>query len=106
MSGKRNNQRVELRIRIASKDNHISGYTRNLSTGGCFIENSENFCFLPIGSKIPFYLEIPGDYAYMEIEGVVKHHGKEGDGMGIYFEATNYGIKSLIDHFLKNYSRK
>jgi len=104
MSEKRNNQRVRIRIRVVSKDNRIVGYTRDLSVGGCFIESSDDLCFLPIGSEIPFYLEIPGDYAYMEIDGIIKHHGKENDGMGICFETTNNGIKSLMAHFMSNYS--
>ena len=103
MLEKRKYQRIELAIRIASKDNRIRGSTRNLSVGGCFIEKSENFCLLPIGTRISFFLEIPGEYAYIEIDGVVRHHGKERDGMGICFETTNYGIKSLIDQFLRNH---
>jgi hypothetical protein len=103
MSEKRNHQRVEIRIRVASKDNRIVGYTRNLSVGGCFIECSDDLYFLPIGSKIQFYLEIPGDYAYMEIDVMIKHYGKEDDGMGIGFETTNHGIKSLIANFMSNF---
>jgi len=104
MLEKRKEQRIELGIRIASKDNLIRGYTKNLSLGGCFIEKSEDFFLLPIGSRISFSLEIPGEYAYIEFDGVVRHHGKEGDGMGICFEKMNYGIKSLIDQFLRNHS--
>lgn len=104
MLEKRKHQRIELGIRFASKDNRIRGSTRDISVGGCFIAKSENFCLLPIGSRISFFLEIPGDYAYLEIDGAVRHHGKEGDGMGVCFETTNYGIISLIDQFLRNHS--
>lgn len=101
----RKHQRIELEVRVASKDNRIRGFTRNLSVGGCLIDKSDDFNLLPIGSKTSFFLEIPGEYAYIEIDGVAKHHGKEGDGMGICFETTN-GIKSLIDQFLRNYLEK
>lgn len=104
MLERRNHKRVELGIRIASKDSLIRGFTRDLSAGGCFIGKSEDFYLLPVGSKTSFFLEIPGEYAYVEIDGVVKHHGKEGDGMGICFESTNYGITYLIDQFIQSYS--
>jgi len=58
---------------------------------------------LPIGSTIPFFLEIPGGHAYIEIDGVVKHYGKEGDGIGICFGKTKYGIPLLIKKFLQKY---
>ena len=106
MLEKRNHQRIELGIRIASKDNRIGGFTKDISVGGCFIEKTEDFHLLPIGSTIPFFLEIPGEYAYMEIEGVVKHHGKGGDGMGICFDKMNCGVEALIDQFLHNHSHK
>ena len=104
MQKKRKHQRVELEVRIADKDNRISGVTKNISAGGCFVETSEDFHLLPIGSTIPLFLEIPGGHAYIEIDGVIKHHGQEGNGMGIQFETPQRGISSLIDQFLKNYS--
>jgi len=103
MAKKRKHERVKIEIRVASKDHCSKGFTRDVSVGGCFIEKSDDFNLLPIGSKVPLFLEIPGEYAYIEINGVVKHHGKEEGGMGIYFESTNRGIQSLIDKFLQNH---
>jgi len=104
MREKRKQQRVEVEVRITAKDNRISGLTKNISRGGCFLKKSEDFHLLPIGSTIPFYIEIPGGYAYIEIDGVITHHGQEGDGMGIRFESAHRGIPSLIDQFLRDYS--
>ena len=104
MVKKRKHHRVKIEIRAASKDTRSRGFTRNVSAGGCFVEKSEDFNLLPIGSKVPLFLEIPGEYAYIEIDGIVKHHGKKKEGMGICFEPTNRGIQSLIDKFLQNYS--
>jgi len=104
MQKKRKHQRVELEVRIADKDNRISGVTKNVSAGGCFVETSEDFHLLPIDSTLPLFLEIPGGYAYIEIDGVIKHHGHAGNGMGIQFKTAHPGIPSLIDQFLKNYS--
>ena len=104
MSAKRKHQRVKIAIRVASKDNRFRGLTRNVSSGGCFIEKSSDFNLLPIGSKVPLFLEIPGEYAYIEIDGMVIHHGKEADGMGVCFESTNRGVQSLIDQFLQNHT--
>ena len=104
MREKRNQQRVALEVRIADKDNHISGFTKNISTGGCFMKKPEDFDLLPIGSKAPFFLEIPGGYAYTEIVGIVTHHGKNGDGMGICFKTTHPGIISIIENFLHTHS--
>ena len=103
MAKKRKHKRVTIGIRVAGKDTRIIGLTRNLSAGGCFIEKSVDCNLLPIGKTLPFFLEIPGDYAYIEIDGVVKHHGRGEDGMGICFDTTNRGIQSLIDQFLDNY---
>jgi len=103
IAGRRNYQRLEIGVRCASQDPLIRGFTRNLSVGGCFIEKSEEYTLLPIGSLISFALEIPGDYAYMEIAGVVRHHGKGEEGMGICFTTTNPGIQSLITQFIQNH---
>jgi hypothetical protein len=104
MVKKRKHQRVKVEIRAASKDNRSRGFTRNVSAGGCFVEKSEDCNLLPIGSKVPLFLEIPGEYAYIEIDGIVKHHGKKKEGMGICFEPTSCGIQSLIDGFLQNHT--
>ena len=104
MAKKRKHQRVKIEIRVASKDHCSRGFTRNVSVGGCFIKKSDDFNLLPIGSKVPLFLEIPGEYAYIEIDGVVKHHGEKEEGMGICFEATNRGTQSLIDRFLQNHT--
>ncbi len=66
-------------------DSRISGLTKNISIGGCFVEKSEDSYLLPIDSTIPLFLEIPGGYAYIEIYGGIKHHGHAGNGMGIQF---------------------
>ena len=104
MAKKRKHERVKIEIRAASKDNRSRGFTRDVSVGGCFVKTSEDFSLLPIGSKVPLFLEIPGEYAYIEIDGIVKHHGKNKEGMGICFDTTSRGVQSLIDRFLQNHT--
>ena len=104
MAEKRKHQRVKTEIRLASKDHCSRGFTRDVSVGGCFIVKSEDFNLLPIGNKVPLFLEIPGEYAYIEIDGIVKHHGKNKEGMGICFDTTSRGVQSLIDRFLQNHT--
>ncbi len=77
MAKKRKHQRVKIKIRAASKDNRSRGFTRNVSADECFVEKSEDCNLLPIGSRVPLFLEIPSEYAYIEIQGIVKHHGKK-----------------------------
>ena len=101
---KRKNRRLDYEITVMH--NGKRGKTRDISQSGTFIrmDHSNNQSPLsPVGSDISFSLDFPTAKDYIEVKGVVVHHGKNGNGMGIYFRRVDEGSKEFIKKFISDY---
>jgi len=78
-----------------------TGWTKNLSQGGCLIEKSGDFDFLPMASRLTLKLEIPGVNEPIMVQGIVRQRGKHREGFGIQFEAVDKRSASHIERFLE-----
>ena len=75
---------IEIQVEYEHLNALASDYTKNLSSGGAFIQTQEP---LPIGTHCFFTLSIPFLNDPLRLEAIVKHHdAKDGEeGMGIAF---------------------
>jgi len=82
------------------------GITRDISQGGTFIrtDHSNNqMPLFPVGADISFSLGFPTSKEHIAVKGVVVHHGKNGDGMGVYFRRIDESSKEFIRKFISDY---
>ncbi len=101
---KRKNPRLDFEITVMH--NGKRGKTRDISQSGTFIrmDHSNNHLPLsPVGSDISFSLDFPTTKDHIDVKGVVVHHGKNGNGMGIYFRRIDKGSKKFIKKFISDY---
>ena len=101
---KRKNPRLDYEITVMH--NGKRGKTRDISQSGTFIrmDHSHNQSPLsPVGSDISFSLDFPTAKDNIDVKGVVVHHGKNGNGMGIYFRRIDKGSKKFIKKFISDY---
>jgi len=57
----------------------------------------------PIGSEIDFSFDFPITRRYLDVKGVVVHHGKDDDGIGIWFKKIDERNKEFIRRFILDY---
>ena len=57
----RSHPRLPFGMKIVNTNSSEVGMIRDISLGGCFINRSENFDLLPVHSRLPLVLEIPGE---------------------------------------------
>ena len=99
--------RLEFGIRVVNKDTNQVGQVLDISVGGCFIRESEEFSRLPLNTRVPLTFEIPGkdehEDVYVDVEGRVIHHGQAGNGMGIKFLMIESSVANAISRFVKAY---
>lgn len=104
MKDKRRYPRFNTSIKAQDVVTLKTGWTKNLSLGGCLIEKSEEFDFLPMASRLTLKLEIPGVNEVIKVQGIVRQKGKHREGFGIQFEAVDkesaYFIERYIGTFL------
>jgi len=104
MKEKRIHPRFDTAIKIQDLITLKTGWTRNLSLGGCLIEKSDEFDFLPMASRLTLTLELPGVNKVLKVKGIVRQRGKYREGFGIQFEALDkesaYYIEKYIGTFL------
>jgi hypothetical protein len=107
MADWRKHPRLEFGIKVINKETNAVATMSDISVGGCFVRESEGFPALPIDTRIPLAFEIPGkdeyEDIYIEVEGRVVHHGKEGNGMGINFVMVEPAAANVISNFVKAY---
>jgi len=103
----RSHPRLAFDMKIVNKNSSEVGMMKDLSVGGCFINRSEKFGVLPVHTRVPLVLEIPGENeqeeVHIEVEGNVIHHGKAGEGMGINFVMIAFSDANVINSFVKAY---
>ena len=91
---------------IVVHHNRKSMMTRDISEQGCFIRKerwNEDITLLPIGSEIEFSFDFLNTDSYIDVTGIVVHHGKNGEGMGIWFKKIDERAKEFIGMHLSNY---
>jgi hypothetical protein len=103
----RSHPRLPFGMKIVNTNSSEVGMIRDISLGGCFIHRSEKFDLLPVHSRVPLVIEIPGEDEHeamqIEVEGKVMHHGKTGEGMGINFVMIAFSDTNVINSFVKAY---
>jgi hypothetical protein len=99
MQEKRRYPRFNASVKIQDNETLKTGWTRDLSLGGCLVEKSGDFYFLPIASRRSFTLAIPGADEPIEVHGIVKHKGKHRDVFGIQFENVDKKCAHYIEKF-------
>ena len=100
MENKRKDKRLDFGITVFH--NGKRGITKDISTNGTFIKKNEQLLINEIGSDIFFSLDFPEAKKHIDIEGVIVHHGKNDEGMGIWFKKLDERSKSFISKFVFN----
>ncbi|RLI44434.1 hypothetical protein DRO61_12160 [Candidatus Bathyarchaeota archaeon] len=104
LEDKRENTRLNLGITVF----HDGGYgrTKDISIDGTFIKrNKQSQSQLqPVGSGISLSFDFSSRVRYIKAHGVVVHHGKNDDGLGIWFREISERHKEFIRKFISDYS--
>ena len=101
---RREQPRLKFGVVVKDKKNNRRGKTKDVSVDGCFIEKKGEFeDLLPVGSRIELILDLPNADKKIKVSGVVKHHGKHKDGMGIFFEKIDDQAVDIIEQFIKTF---
>lgn len=103
MKAKRSYPRFNTAVKVQDVATLKTGWTKDLSPGGCLIDKSEGFDFLPMASRISLKLEIPGISEPVVVHGIVRHRGKHREGFGIQFEAVDKKSAYYIEKFMGNF---
>jgi hypothetical protein len=100
MKEKRRYPRLNTAIKVRDLVTQKTGWTKNLSLGGCLIDESEEFDFLPSASQLTLKLELPKVNELIVVYGKVRHRGKHREGFGIQFEAVDNRSAYYIERFM------
>jgi hypothetical protein len=101
---KRIKQRLDFGIVV--HHNHTRRMTGDISEQGCFIKKERwdtDMTLLPIGSEIEFSFDFLNTDNCIDVTGIVVHHGKNGEGMGIWFKKIDERVKEFIGMYLSDY---
>ncbi len=101
---KRENPRLDFGIVVHY--NHKHRMSKDISINGTFIKKEQwdkDMELAPIGSKINFSFDFPNTTRYIDVKAVVVHHGKNDDGMGIWFKKIEERNKEFIRRFILDY---
>jgi len=100
MNNKRKDQRLDFGITVLH--NGKRGITKDISCSGTFIRKNEDVLPTKIGSDISFSLDFPEAKKHIDVKGVIIHHGKNDDGMGIWFKKMDERSQAFIRKFVFN----
>ena len=100
MVEKRNYPRFNSALQVMELSTLKTGWTKNLSLGGCFIEKSKEFNAIPLASKVTLKFEIPGVNDIVVIFGIVNHHGQQEEGFGIQFKEVDKKSAYYLGRFM------
>ena len=103
MLEKRHYPRLSAAVKVQDFTTFKTGWTRNLSLGGCLIERSDEFDFLSMASRLTLKFEIPGVKEPVLASGIVKHRGKHREGFGIQFEAVDKTSAYYLGKFMGSF---
>ena len=76
---------------------------KGILLNGTFIKRDEQSPLSPIGSEIDFSFDFPNNNRHIDVRGVFIHHGKNDEGMGIWFKKRDEGNKEFIRRFILDY---
>ena len=99
---KRSCPRFNIAVRVQDSSTLKTRWTKNLSSGGCLIDRSEGFGFLPKDSRLLLTFAIPEEDEPLVISGILRHRIKYGQGLGIQFEAVDEKSTYCIEKFIEN----
>ncbi len=100
MGNKRKNPRLDFGIAVFH--NGKKCITKDISCNGAFIKRNEQLLLTEIGSEISFSLDFPEAKKHIDIKGVIVHHGKNDDGIGVWFKKMEERSQSFIRKFVLN----
>ena len=103
MLEKRQYARLDTAVKVQDFNTSKTGWTKNISLGGCLIEKSHEFDFLSTGSRLTLKFEIPGVSEPVLASGIVRHRGKHGEGFGIQFEAVDKTSAFYLGKFMGSF---
>ena len=101
---KRRNPRIDFGITVIRDGKREM--TKDISANGTFIimdEPPDQTPLLPVGSDVSFSFDFPTARRYIDVEGTVVHHGKNDDGMGIWFKRIDERNREFIKMFIVDY---
>ncbi len=98
---KRENTRLNLGITVFHDGDY--GRTKDISIDGTFIKENKQSQLQPVGSEISLSFDFPSRVRYIKAKGVVVHHGKDDDGIGIWFKKIDERNKEFIRRFILDY---
>ena len=101
MLERRNYPRFNTALKVMELSTLKTGWTKNLSLGGCFIEKSKEFNLVSKNSRVTLKFEIPGVNDIVVVFGVVRHHGQEKEeGCGIQFQEVHRKSAYYLGRFM------
>ena len=98
MGDKRKTPRLEFGITVLREGKRA--ITKDISQSGTFVKEDEPISLDTIGSEISFSLDFPDAKNHINVTGVILHHGKNSDGMGIWFKKIDERSKTFIRKFV------
>lgn len=100
MTEKRSHPRFATSVRVQDVATLYTGRTKNISLGGCLVENTEGFHYLPVNTPLMLKFEIPGVTENIIVSGEIKHWGKEGEGFGVQFTEVDKRSAYYLGRFM------
>ena len=80
------------------------GTASNISIDGCFRKKEGEFEeLLPVGTPVDLLITIQNAEERIHVSGIVKHHGTQKDGMGIFFDKIDEQSVTTIQEFIKTF---
>ena len=100
MIEKRSYPRFSTSVRVQDVATLYTGWTINLSLGGCLVDNTEGFHYLPVNTPLMLKFDIPGVAEDIIVSGEIKHWGKKGEGFGVQFKSVDKKSAYYIGRFM------
>ena len=104
MEKRREQPRLKFDVVVKDTKHNRKGTARNISIDGCFIKKEGDFQeLLPVGSPVDLLITLPNAEERIHVSGIVKHHGTQEEGMGIFFEKIDEQSVAIIQEFIKTF---
>lgn len=104
MHKRREEPRLKFDVIVKDTKRNRQGTARNISIDGCFIKKEGEFEeLLPVGSPVDLLITLPNAEERIHVSGIVKHHGTQKDGMGIFFEKIDQQAVTTIQEFINTF---
>ena len=104
MHKRRVQPRLKFDVIVKDTRHNRQGTARNISVDGCFIKKEGDFEeLLPVGSPVDLLITLPNAEGRIHVSGIVKHHGTQKDGMGIFFKKIDEQSVKIIQEFINTF---